>query len=114
GWWKWTHRTNPKGQVEHYLHAIQWLDWGVVYDLSASPPGNRSRSDFRGMMDDKFDNNGVIRIAARHRFEKITFAVGEPTISGDDATVSVNVTGSYLPPDKALQFKLRNFGGVWK
>jgi hypothetical protein len=114
GRWYWLHRTNPKAQVVRYLHATQWLDWRVVYELSATRPGNKTRSEFVGMMNDKFDNNGLFKIIARHRFEKITFAVGEPAIHDDEATVPVTVGGSRVKSDRALQFRLRNFGGFWK
>src|SRR5438034_9803751 len=65
GWWMWSHRTNPKAQVERYLHAIQWLDWGVVWDLSAERPGGQSRHNFINKMDEPYEGNGVIRIGAR-------------------------------------------------
>lgn len=114
GYWKWTHRTNPKSQVERYLHVVQWLDWGVVYDLSATPPGNRSRHDFISWMNDKYDNNGVLKIIARHAYEQAKFTVGEPTIEGDEATVPVSMSMVIVETKKPLLLKLKNFGGVWK
>ena len=108
GWWWWTHRTNPKGQAEHYLHAIQWLDWGVVYDLSAEPPGGMKRGAFISKMDEPYEGNGVLRIGARHMYESITYSVGEPRIDGDKATVTATIGG------RTLELKLKNFGGVWK
>ena len=112
--WRWTHRTNPKSQVERYLHAIQWLDWRVVYELSASPPGNKTRRDFVSMMNDKYDNNGLLKIVARRSYEKITFDVAEPTFQDDGATVSVTMNGSTLKENGPTVFKLKNFSGVWK
>jgi len=108
GYWKWMNRTNPKSQVERYVHAIQWLDWGVVYDLSATPPGNMSRGQFIDKLDEPYDNNGVIKIAARKALESITYSVGEPTINGVEATVPVSIGGS------TVTLKLKNFGGIWK
>jgi hypothetical protein len=114
GAWYWAHRTNPKAQVTRYLHAVQWLDWGVVYDLSATPPGDKTRHEFIGMMDDKFDNNGLLKVVARHRMEKITFEVGEPTIQGDEATVPVTRKATPLDPAKSMPLTLTNKGGIWK
>jgi hypothetical protein len=114
GWWKWTHRTNPKSQVERYLHAIVWLDWGVVYDLSATPPGNKARHDFITMMDDKFDSNPVLKISARRNLETIHYDVGEPAIEGEEATLPVTVSGTRQQADGSFKLKLKNFGGVWK
>ncbi len=110
GWWYWKHRTNPKAQVQRYFHAIQWLDWGVVYDLSASPPGDKTRPEFVAMMNDKFDNNPVLKIVARKGMETIKCDAGEPTITGDEATVPVTVGEAGKP----LELHLKNFGGVWK
>src|SRR5258706_5557364 len=107
-WWKWMHRTNPKSQVERYLHAIQWLDWGVVWDLSATPPDNQSRHQFIEKLDEPFEGNGVLRLAARKGYESYTFDVGEPSYTGAEATVPATV-GS-----RSVQFKAQNFGGVWK
>ncbi len=114
GYWRWTHRTNPKAQVARYIHAIQWLDWGVVYDLSATPPGNKSRSAFISMMNDKFDNNPVLKIVGRHSMEKIQFEVGEPTISNDEATVPVSRSATELENGNSMKLTLTNVGGIWK
>src|SRR5205807_4296427 len=114
GAYRWTHRTNPRSQVERYLHAIQWLDWGVVYDLSATPPGGKTRHDFITKLDEKYDYNGVIRLSARRSYERYQFAVGEPTVQGAEATVPVTMTGPGFESGKRFELKLRNFGGVWK
>ncbi len=114
GGWYWTHRTNPRAQVTRYLHAVQVLDWGVVYDLSATPPGNKSRHEFLSMMDDKFDNNGLYKIGARKSLEKITFTVGEPVIAGSEATVAVTRSAAAFSAAKSLPLTLTNYGGVWK
>jgi hypothetical protein len=108
GYWKWMNRTNPKSQVERYMHAIQWLDWGVVWDLSATPPGGMTKGKFIDKLDEPYDNNGVIKIAARKALETITYTVGEPTFSGNEATVPVSIEGS------TMKLKLTNFGGIWK
>lgn len=114
GYWKWMHRTEPKAQVTRYVHAIQWLDWGVVWDLSATPPGNKTRHEFLSMMDDKFDSNGVLKIGARRSMENIPFEIGEPTIRGNEATVPVTRGETKMDAARSMQFKLTNFGGVWK
>ena len=114
GYWKWMHRTEPKAQVTRYIHAIQWLDWGVVWDLSATRPGNKARYEFVGMMKDKFDNNGVINIMARKSMDEIPFEIGEATISGNEATVPVTRGATKTDDAKSMQLKLTNYGGVWK
>lgn len=113
GWWSWMHRTNPKGQVQHLLHATQWLDWGVVWDLSSPKPGNKARHEFVAMMNDPYDNP-LFKIGARHRYEKITFDVADPTYIGDEAIVNVSVSGSPFKRKTPIPFHLRNFGGNWK
>lgn len=113
GYWKWTHRTNPKAQVERLMHAVQWLDWGVYFDLHIPDHDKQTRRQFISMMDDKFDNNPLLKIAARHRWESVTFVVGEPVISGDHATVTVVKDAAALAAGDRIEFKLFDVGGVW-
>lgn len=113
GWWQWMHRTNPKGQVQHLLHATQWLDWGVVWDLSSPKPGNKTRHEYVAMMNEPYDNP-LLKIGARHSYEKIKFDVGEPVYRGEEATVSVSVSGSPFKRPAPIPVRLRNFGGEWK
>ncbi len=114
GWYLWSHRTNPKSQVERYIHAAQWLDWGVVYDLSATPPAGKTRHDFINGLDEKYDYNGVLRIGARRANEQFHAQVADAQINGDQATVPAEITGPGMDQPRRLEFRLKNFGGVWK
>jgi len=114
GWWMWAHRTNPKAQVTRYLNDIVLQDWGVIYDLSATPPANKSRREFLDMMLSKTDYNGVLRIVAKRRMEQYKFTVGEPAFHDDEATVRVDVSGPSIDRIKRVDFRLKNIGGIWK
>jgi len=114
GWWLWLHRTNPKGQMQHYLHATQWLDWGVVWDLSSPKPGGMARHEFVSTMNNTFDDNPLYKIAARRNNEKIRFTVSEPEYKGEAAIVKVSIADSPYKRDAPVVFQLRDFGGDWK
>ena len=55
----------------------------------------------------------MLKVGARHLYEKIVFVVGEPTYSGEEAIVNVSVSHSPFKRDAPIPFRLRNFGGVW-
>ena len=50
------------------------------------------------------------------RLSSTEYKVGEPTVSGDEATVplTTSMTMGGQPRNDKLDIKLKNFGGIWK
>jgi hypothetical protein len=108
-------QTTPKEQALKFFTAARSRDWKTVYAtseiISSSYPSaeayeKKMKEMEQGPLFIGFYNDMMVKPVP---------TLGEPTISGTEATLPLTVTSPYLKGrTRNLQLTMKNFDGVWK
>lgn len=128
GWWFLTPHSSPKAVVQKFDTAIAANDWKTLYSLiemSADAKSQYPNADtFASSMTDQLAKarSNPLGTAVVDAFTKAyqTAQIGEPTVTGDSATVPVTITislslmGTTRDKTSTQQVPLRKVNGAWK
>jgi hypothetical protein len=128
GWWFLMPHSNPKTVVLQYDKALAAQDWKTLYglvELSAATksktPDAASFATEMTQMTDKFRANPLAAGMVDSFFKAYATAqIGEPTITGDTATIPVTLkmsfsfAGTTKDDSTTLPTSLRKINGLWK
>lgn len=128
GWWFLVPHSNPKTVVQQFDTAFGSQDWKTVYNNMTMPDSEKSKyKDADAFAKDMTDNmqkaranplGATILDAVFKAFQSAQ--VGEPTITGDTATVPVKMTisasvmGQNINRSMDNKIPLVKVNGVWK
>ena len=128
GWWFLRPHTSPKVVVQQFDTALAAQDWKALYAVVEMPPETKSKypdaAAFESSMTAQMKSAqlvpgmGAVIDSYFKAFQ--TAQVGEPTITGDSATVPVTLKlaipafGSAPEQTNTQQIPLRKINGAWK
>ena len=121
GWWWYNNRTNPKDQAVKVMQTLKTLDWKAQYKLVALSPklGQEApNADAYATEAEKgFTRQPEVAGMVRTLFSSMeNIAAGEPTITGNTATVPLTFNLSLMGQTVKFNGKAQMIkqGGIWK